>query len=145
MERSSCLLFAMTKMKKKKMTPTKNDDYDDNDDDYTSSTTSPVVIIINDNSDTFYDQHKWKILLYVFLIVTCMKVLLYPSYRSTDFDVHRHWKSITRHLPIQEWYFDDTYVKTFHTLDYPPSFAILEYLLGNNPSIEYLLSCDPRN
>ena len=66
-----------------------------------------------------------RVIFYVFLICTSVKVLLFPSYRSTDFDVHRHWKAVTRHLPIEEWYWDDQHVDTRHTLDYPPGLYLI--------------------
>ena len=84
-------------------------------------------------------SHKKTILFYVFIIFSCCKVLLFPAYRSTDFEVHRHWKAVTRHLPLADWYFEDQHVKTFHTLDYPPGFAWFEYALANNPITEWLL------
>lgn len=86
---------------------------------------------------------------YIILICvwTCLKYLLVTSspshlYRSTDFDVHRNWLALTRHLPLSQWYYDDVDGQTIHTLDYPPSFAYFEYLLGNkhNPIVNALLS-----
>ena len=44
-----------------------------------------------------------------------------------DFEAQRHWKEITIHLPIKEWY---TYKRDYWPLDYPPLTAYHEWLMG---------------
>lgn len=69
----------------------------------------------------------WKRMGLLWLAMSSVKILLQPSYHSTDLLVHLHWKALTRTISNPAaWYFDDEIVSNRHTLDYPPGFAWFE-------------------
>ena len=63
----------------------------------------------------------------LFIVILSIKCLLFNTNQSTDFEVHRNWKALTTSLPIKEWYINNLNI---WTLDYPPLFAYMEFILG---------------
>lgn len=55
---------------------------------------------------------NWKVvvmgpkegMLRILMAVVAVKILLVPSYHSTDFEVHRNWMAITHSLGIEKWW-----------------------------------------
>lgn len=70
-----------------------------------------------------YNYSLWNI----WVASTLLKILLFPTYHSKDFDIHRTWLSITSLLPMKDWYSEKI---TQFPLTYPPFFAYFEWFLS---------------
>ena len=65
----------------------------------------------------------------LYLASVVLKLLLVYTYASTDLDVHTNWMAITHSRPVKDWYADRAGASEW-TLDYPPLFAWLEFVLA---------------
>ena|SRR3990167_3380999 len=60
------------------------------------------------------------------LVGIAIKELCSALYFSTDMQVHKHWISLVGNKNWEGWYTDES---SIWTLDYPPLFAVFQYIL----------------